>query len=45
MLEKDIIHCDLKPENILIRRNGKAGVKVIDFGSGTYLNEQMYTYI
>ena len=45
MLEKDVIHCDLKPENMLIRAKGKAGIKVIDFGSGTLRDKQFYTYI
>lgn len=36
MKEHDIIHCDLKPENILLRKPNKSGIKVIDFGSGTY---------
>lgn len=43
--EKNIVHCDLKPENILLRQTNKSGIKVIDFGSSTYENEQFYTYI
>jgi len=43
--EKNIVHCDLKPENILLRQINKSGIKVIDFGSSTYENEQFYTYI
>ena len=30
---------------MLIRAKGKAGIKVIDFGSGTFRNDQFYTYI
>ena len=36
MREFNIIHCDMKPENILLRKPNKSGIKVIDFGSGTY---------
>ena len=35
----------MKPENILLRRPNKSGIKVIDFGSGTYEEDQYYTYI
>eukprot|EP00347_Sterkiella_histriomuscorum_P012560 403368100 len=45
MKENNICHCDMKPENILLRKSNKSGIKVIDFGSGTYENEQFYTYI
>jgi len=37
-----IIHCDLKPENILLK---KSSVKLIDFGSSCFTQEQFYTYI
>eukprot|EP00826_Nyctotherus_ovalis_P041661 TRINITY_DN4235_c0_g4_i1.p1 TRINITY_DN4235_c0_g4~~TRINITY_DN4235_c0_g4_i1.p1 ORF type:complete len:578 (-),score=135.00 TRINITY_DN4235_c0_g4_i1:108-1841(-) len=40
-----IIHCDLKPENILLEQPNKSAVKLIDFGSSCFLNEQIYTYI
>ncbi len=43
--EKNIVHCDMKPENILLRKENKSGIKIIDFGSSTYENEQFYTYI
>lgn len=43
--EHNIVHCDMKPENILLRKSNKSGIKVIDFGSSTYENEQFYTYI
>ena len=45
MKEYNIIHCDMKPENILFRKPNKSGIKVIDFGSGTYESDQFYTYI
>jgi dual specificity tyrosine-phosphorylation-regulated kinase 2/3/4 len=41
----NIIHCDLKPENILLKSAQKCGLKIIDFGSGCYANEKIYTYI
>lgn len=43
--ENNIVHCDMKPENILLRKSNKSGIKIIDFGSSTYENEQFYTYI
>jgi dual specificity tyrosine-phosphorylation-regulated kinase 2/3/4 len=36
MKEHNIVHCDMKPENILLRKSNKSGIKVIDFGSGTF---------
>ncbi len=39
MKENNIIHCDMKPENIILRKPNKSGIKVIDFGSGTYESE------
>ena len=45
MKEHNIVHCDMKPENILLRKSNKSGIKVIDFGSGTFEAEQFYTYI
>lgn len=41
----EIVHCDLKPENILLRQLNKSAIKIIDFGSGCYENERIYTYI
>ena len=43
--ENRIVHCDLKPENILLRKINKSGIKIIDFGSGCFENEKIYTYI
>lgn len=40
-----IIHADFKPENVLLRAPDKSGIKVIDWGSGAYVNETIYTYI
>lgn len=46
MLKKhSIVHCDLKPENILIADKKKSLIKLIDFGSGCFEKEQIYTYI
>ena len=35
----------MKPENILLKKMNKSGIKVIDFGSGCFENERIYTYI
>jgi dual specificity tyrosine-phosphorylation-regulated kinase 2/3/4 len=43
--EFQIIHCDLKPENILLKEPNKSGIKIIDFGSSTFIDERVYTYI
>ena len=43
--EEDVIHCDLKPENILLKSPDKSGIKIIDFGSSTFMDERVYTYI
>ena len=43
--DNKIIHCDLKPENILLKTPSKSGLKVIDFGSGCFEDEIVYTYI
>ena len=40
-----MIHCDLKPENILLKSLKKSGIKIIDYGSGCFENERIYTYI
>lgn len=39
-----ILHCDLKPENIMLSTN-KASFKIIDFGSGCFLNKRIFKYI
>lgn len=43
--EHFIIHCDLKPENILLEDSKRQTIRLIDFGSSCFENEQMYTYI
>ncbi|CAF0909010.1 unnamed protein product [Rotaria sordida] len=45
MYREKIIHCDLKPENILLRQKGSSSIKVIDFGSGCFESQRIYTYI
>ena len=45
-LEKHkIIHCDLKPENILCVDTMCRNLKIVDFGSGCFKDEQVYTYV
>ena len=45
-LEKHkIIHCDLKPENILCADAICRNLKIVDFGSGCFRDEQIYTYV
>lgn len=39
-----VLHCDLKPENIMLTED-KAYVKIIDFGSGCFINKKAFTYI
>lgn len=34
-----IIHCDLKPENILLRTNESNRVKMVDFGSAIFIED------
>lgn len=43
--ERHVIHCDLKPENILCVDQGRQKLKVVDFGSGCLVHEQVYTYV
>ena len=40
-----IIHCDLKPENILLRDVNGERIKLVDYGSGCFRQEQVYTYV
>eukprot|EP00826_Nyctotherus_ovalis_P034523 TRINITY_DN2885_c0_g2_i1.p1 TRINITY_DN2885_c0_g2~~TRINITY_DN2885_c0_g2_i1.p1 ORF type:complete len:638 (-),score=121.43 TRINITY_DN2885_c0_g2_i1:1085-2998(-) len=41
----DIIHCDLKPENILLTDKKHCDVKLSDFGTSCFSNEQVFTYL
>lgn len=43
--KKKLIHCDLKPENIMLKHFNRSLIKVIDYGSSCFENEQVYTYI
>ncbi|KAH0574216.1 Kinase, CMGC DYRK [Spironucleus salmonicida] len=40
-----IIHADIKPENILIVAPDSSKCKIIDWGSGAFVNQTIYTYI
>ena len=42
MRKEKIIHCDLKPENIVMQKEGKMGIKIIDFGTGCFEGKQLY---
>lgn len=42
---RGIIHCDLKPENILFLTKKSLNVKIVDFGSSTFMNDVDYTYL
>lgn len=35
----------MKPENILLEKEDRSKIRVIDFGSGCFEAERMYTYI
>jgi dual specificity tyrosine-phosphorylation-regulated kinase 2/3/4 len=43
--DHQIIHWDLKPENIMLVKEDRSKIKIIDFGSGCFEAERMYTYI
>lgn len=45
LLKKGVIHCDLKPENILFKNYTCDSVKVIDFGSSSFIDDIGYTYL
>lgn len=40
----DILHCDIKPENVLIRSLSRCEVKLIDFGSSSFLRDPHSSY-
>merc|ERR1711879_79634 len=39
------IHADLKPENILVKSYSRCEVKVIDFGSSCFVDDQLTSYV
>ena len=41
----DRMHCDIKPENILLESYSRALVKVIDFGSSSFVTDRQSSYI
>ena len=45
MKSLNLVHCDLKPENILYTDDSKTKVKVIDFGSTSFLDNQSYDFL
>ncbi|RLO12466.1 hypothetical protein DYB28_012413, partial [Aphanomyces astaci] len=40
-----IVHCDLKPENILMHNFETCQVKLIDFGSASFVSDELTYYI
>eukprot|EP01068_Selenidium_serpulae_P016172 Selendium_serpulae@DN6274_c2_g1_i1.p1 len=40
-----LIHCDLKPENVLMLDEKKCSVKIIDFGSTCFEDDDLGTYV
>ena len=42
---RGVIHCDLKPENILFVTKTSPNVKIVDFGSSTFMDDVDYTYL
>ena len=38
-----MIHCDLKPENILLHNHKSSRIKVIDFGSSCFGDQQVWS--
>eukprot|EP00388_Colpodella_angusta_P007949 GDKJ01022054.1.p1 GENE.GDKJ01022054.1~~GDKJ01022054.1.p1 ORF type:complete len:963 (+),score=237.76 GDKJ01022054.1:100-2988(+) len=40
-----LVHCDLKPENILLKRYRNTEVKVIDFGSSCFDDDNLSSYV
>lgn len=43
--QEKIIHCDIKPENIVMKKWGKSGLKLIDFGTSCMEGKQIYEYL
>jgi len=42
---RGVIHCDLKPENVLFLTKTSRNVKIVDFGSSTFMDDVDYTYL
>ena len=40
-----MIHCDLKPDNILLKKSNRSDIKLIDFGSSCFDNQQSFKYV
>ena len=40
-----LIHCDIKPENIVIKSYSRCEVKLIDFGSASFLSDEKQVYL
>lgn len=45
MKELSIIHSDIKPENVLLKSRTKTGIKVIDFGTSIFDEDEHYSYV
>lgn len=43
--ELGLVHCDIKPENILLSSYSRALVKLIDFGSSSFVTDRQSSYI
>jgi dual specificity tyrosine-phosphorylation-regulated kinase 2/3/4 len=41
---RHIVHCDVKPENVLFVRGSKSRVKLIDFGTSTFVGQPLFEY-
>ena len=41
----DLLHCDVKPENILIKSLSRCVVKLIDFGSSSFIRDPHSSYV
>ncbi len=40
-----LMHCDIKPENILLCSYSRALIKIIDFGSSSFVSDRQSSYI
>ncbi|EQC32318.1 CMGC/DYRK protein kinase [Saprolegnia diclina VS20] len=40
-----IVHCDLKPENIVMKSVQRCEIKVIDFGSASFVSDELTFYV